>query len=278
MSDKMLDKLAKLLKQAENAGTSAEAEAFMSKAQHLATSTSIDLAVARAHTAKREQREQPTQKAIRIGERGKKGLKFYVDLFLAVGQANDVKFTIAGGATYVYAYGMPSDIEVTEVLYASLVFQMVESATAYLKSGEHKKEIVSVYCEPSAKNDYMGGYEQKPMDGRVARGNFYQGFTQRVGRRLYDARREAQEAVQEQQYAVLNEADEEVKTTGALVLKAKREEVDEFYGKETKNCRGTYSGASTSQYSVSSRSAGDNAGRSARLGSNKSIANRTSIG
>jgi len=52
MSDpKMLERIAALLRQAENTDNPHEAEAFMSAAQRLATTTSIDLAVARAHSA-----------------------------------------------------------------------------------------------------------------------------------------------------------------------------------------------------------------------------------
>ena len=46
----MLETLSKLLNQAENAATDAEAEAFFAKAQELATLHAISLAEARAHT------------------------------------------------------------------------------------------------------------------------------------------------------------------------------------------------------------------------------------
>ncbi len=49
--DKMLSRIAALLRQAENTDNAHEAEAFMAAAQRLATTTSIDLAVARAHAA-----------------------------------------------------------------------------------------------------------------------------------------------------------------------------------------------------------------------------------
>ena len=52
--DKLLARIAALLRQAEGTDNPHEAEAFMTAAQRLATATSIDLAVARSHTAKRE--------------------------------------------------------------------------------------------------------------------------------------------------------------------------------------------------------------------------------
>ena len=48
--DKMLARIAALLRQAEGTDNAHEAEAFMAAAQRLATATSIDLAVARSHS------------------------------------------------------------------------------------------------------------------------------------------------------------------------------------------------------------------------------------
>ncbi|WP_231984912.1 DUF2786 domain-containing protein, partial [Mycobacterium sp. E796] len=60
--DKMLARIAALLRQAEGTDNSHEAEAFMSAAQRLATAASIDLAVARSHAAKRSPVQAPTQR------------------------------------------------------------------------------------------------------------------------------------------------------------------------------------------------------------------------
>ena len=64
-----------------------EAEAFMAAAQRLATMTSIDLAVARAHAASRTAAQVPTQRTINIGEPGSRGLRTYVQLFAAIAAA-----------------------------------------------------------------------------------------------------------------------------------------------------------------------------------------------
>ena len=55
--DRTLVRIAALLRQAEGTSNEHEADAFMQAAQRLATTLSIDLAVARAHTAKREAHE-----------------------------------------------------------------------------------------------------------------------------------------------------------------------------------------------------------------------------
>jgi hypothetical protein len=283
MSDRMLDKLAKILNQAENASTPEEAETFLRRAQALATQTSIDLAVARRHTAKKEQREQPTHKTITIGQARKNNNARLVNLFSAVANSNDVKINVAMNSTYVIAFGMPSDIEVVEVLYASLLFQMTEAANAWLKTGQYKEETIrgkkKVWDSVWQEWDYETVY--KPLDGRTARANFYDAFTLRLSRRLWDARREALEAAKARTFTFHEEqADgpsQEVKVSAELVLKGKREEINDYYTK-TSTAKGSWKGSKTSRYSTSARQAGDSAGRSARLGSNLAIGGqRTAI-
>lgn len=295
MSDKMLDKLSKLLNKAENTDSAEEAEALMAKAQMLATTHSIDLARARQHTAKKEQREQPVQKWITIGESRKGNLANYCELFLAVAAANDITCDLANNNTFVIAYGMPSDIEVAQVLYASLLFQMVEAANAWLKTGEYKKE--QVYRRVT-KRDSWGTYktsELAPMHGKTARANFYQAFTQRVALRLARARREAIETLQRaaEEAAALEAEDNldgyEDATDGAPkpkptfagdplpVLRSKAIEVRDFHQQKSR-AKGSWKGSSRSSYSASASNAGDSAGRSARLGGEKAIGgSRTKI-
>jgi hypothetical protein len=256
-----IDKLAKILHLAENASTPEEADSYMQKAQALATVTSIDLAVARQHTAKKAQREQPTHKTITLSEPKKNNNARLVELFDAVASSNDVRINIATNSTYVIAFGMPSDIEVVEVLYASLLFQMVESANAWLKKGEYKKE--QVWSDRT--------WSFRAMNGKTARANFYDAFVQRIRMRLWNARREALEAVKAQAYTVRDqETGQEVKTSAELVLKSKSVEVNDYY-KATSRARGSWKGARVSHTSSAARSAGDNAARTARLGSQRAI-------
>jgi hypothetical protein len=283
MSDKMLDKLAKILNQAENASTDEEAALFMKKAQALATLTSIDLAVARQHTAKNELREQPAHKMISIGKARKLNNARLVNLFNAIAYANDVRLNIANNSTFVIAFGMPSDIEVVEALYASLLFQMVESANAWLKTGEYKKETVrgkkKVWDAYWGEWDYQTVY--KPMDGRTARANFYDAFTGRISARLQEARREALEAAKERIYSVpstgVDGKEYEIEVSATLVLFDKKKEVSDYFNAKS-TAKGTWKGASTTTRSSTARSAGDSAGRSARLGSAKAIGgSRTAV-
>src|SRR3954471_6001017 len=167
--DKMLARIAALLRQAENTENPHEAEAFMTAAQRLATTTSIDLAVARAHSATRTAAQAPVQRTVTIGNAGSKGLRPYVQLFVAIPMANDVKCDVASNSTFVYAYGFAEDIDATHALYASLVVQMVKASDAYIASGAHR-----------------------PTPTITARLNFQLAFGARVGQRLAEARDDAQ--------------------------------------------------------------------------------------
>ena len=111
--DKMLSRIAALLRQAEGTDNSHEADAFMSAAQRLATAASIDLAVARSHSTNRSAAQAPTQRTITIGAAGTKGLRTYVQLFVLIASANDVRCDVASNSTFVYAYGFAEDIDAT---------------------------------------------------------------------------------------------------------------------------------------------------------------------
>src|SRR5271156_3711776 len=136
--DKMLARIAALLRQAEGTDNAHEADAFMTAAQRLATAASIDLAVARSHATNRSAAQAPIQRTVTIGTAGSKGLRTYVQLFVLIATANDVRCDIASNSTFVYAYGFAEDIDASHALYASLVVQMVRASDAYLASGAHR--------------------------------------------------------------------------------------------------------------------------------------------
>ncbi len=238
--DKMLARIAALLRQAEGTDNAHEAEAFMAAAQRLATATSIDLAVARSHSAKREAAQTPTQRTITIGEAGTKGLRTYVQLFALIAAANDVRCDVASNSAYVYAYGFVEDLDATHALYASLVVQMVRACDAYLATGAHK-----------------------PTPTITARLNFQLAFGARIGQRLAQAREEAQREAAR---------DDARKSSGtAIALRNKEIELADHY-RATSKARGTWQAARASAgYSSAARRAGDRAGKQARLGASPEL-------
>jgi len=279
MSDKDLTRIAALLRKAEGTDNEHEADAYLQAAQRLATLASVDLAVARAHTHRQERRAVPTQRSILIGESGKRGLRTYVQLFLAIGRANNLKCDIARDSSRVYAFGFDTDIDMVQTLYASLVVQMVRASDAYIKSGDYARELVTkrvrgearyVRWDGTAEYDYE--LADRPVHATTARINFQQAFATRIGQRLTDARQDAEQ----QMVAELPAAE---RSGVALVLRNKEVELVDHY-KANSTARGSWGGArATSGYSERSQRAGDRAGRLARLGAERSIGGqRTGIG
>ena len=245
--DKMLARIAALLRQAEGTDNVHEADAFLAAAQRLATATSIDLAVARAHTAARSAAVTPVQRTISIGEAGTRGLRTYVQLFVVIASANDVRCDVANNSTFVYAYGFGEDIDATHALYAGLVVQMVRASDAYISSGAHR-----------------------PTPTITARLNFQLAFGARVGQRLAEARDEARSAA---------EQDRGRAPGTALALRIKEIELHDYYRGASK-ARGRWRATSASAgYSSAARHAGDRAGRRARLGNSPELPGaRTALG
>ncbi|NMD95673.1 DUF2786 domain-containing protein [Rhodococcus sp. BL-253-APC-6A1W] len=253
-SDKMLTRIGGLLRQAESTDNAHEADAFLAAAQRLATAASVDLAVARAHAGAKERRATPVQRLVTIGEVGKKGLRTYAQLFLAIAAANDVQCDITATSTVIFAYGFADDIDVCEALYSSLLVQMVRASDAYLRSGTYRSEsTVRTVIERRGGRDVRTRV-RKPIAPVTARLNFQSAFAARIGARLAETKQEI-------------EKDAESSSPGTeLVLRGKAVEVRDFY-RSTSQARGSWRGnRAPSARSTDAQRAGDKAGRAARLG------------
>lgn len=264
--DKLLTRIGGLLRQAESTDNEHEAEAFMAAAQRLATRSSIDLAVARAHIAGRERRPTPMQKVVPIGEAGKKGLRTYVQLFVAIAAANDVRCDVTRTSTQVYAYGFDTDIATCEALYTSLLVQMVRASDHYIKSGAYRSATVEKIVVETRWGRKVQRRIQAPVAAVTARLNFQMAFADRIGRRLAQVKAD----VEAEAVGADTTAAESAGT--ALALRNKDLELTDFYSR-TSEARGTWRGPQESTgYSPAARRAGDRAGRSARLGLSPELA------
>ncbi|WP_420040954.1 DUF2786 domain-containing protein [Gordonia sp. MP11Mi] len=265
--DRLLTRIAGLLRQAEGTDNEHEAEAFMAAAQRLATASSIDLALARAHdrsaSTATDRARGPITRQVSIGEKGKRGLKTYVQLFVQIARANDLTVDVASNSTFVIAYGFEADIDTTEALYTSLVIQMVAASDAYLKSGAYKRETARQVV--TVGNGYFRrrAVTEKPLSPITARLNFQSAFAERIGARLVQARDEQRaEAVATETKAV---------GSTELALRDKEIEIGDFY-RHSSSARGTWRPSSArSGYSTAARQAGDQAGRRARIGANRTL-------
>lgn len=268
VTDRTLGRIAALLRKAEGTDNDHEAAAYMAAAQRLATLESIDLAVARSHTERREKRAVPEQRTITIGDSGRRGLGTYVHLFVAIARANGVTCDVARNSTYVYAYGFGADIDVCEALYSSLVVQMVSSCDRFLRAGGHQQEL-----RPTL-DRRTGRVVEKPVHATTARINFQNAFAAEVGTRLQTAREQAN-AEAERHYSErepasgVDVAAAPAVSSVALAVRQKELEIGDFYSR-TSQARGAWRGSSAG-YSESSSVAGRRAGREAQLGGRTAI-------
>ncbi|WP_280397170.1 DUF2786 domain-containing protein [Nocardia carnea] len=266
VSDRLLTRIGGLLRQAESTDNEHEAEAFMAAAQRLATRSSIDLAVARTHTRDRERGATLIQRMIPIGEPGRKGLRTYVQLFVAIADANDVRCDVARTSTQVYAYGFAADIDVCEALYSSLLVQMVQASDRYIKSGAYRSATMERVVVERRRGRRVRRVVRVPVAGVTARLNFQMAFAARIGARLAAAKAEVQRAATTRDLHAAEPISEEQAAGTALALRGKELELADFYSRNSE-ARGTWRGPGTSTgYAPDARRAGDRAGRVARLG------------
>lgn len=266
VSDRLLTRIGGLLRQAESTDNEHEAEAFMAAAQRLATRSSIDLAVARTHTRDRERGATLIQRMIPIGEPGRKGLRTYVQLFVAIADANDVRCDVARTSTQVYAYGFAADIDVCEALYSSLLVQMVQASDRYIKSGAYRSATMEKVVVERRRGRRVRRVVRVPVAGVTARLNFQMAFAARIGARLAAAQAEVRRAATTRDLHATEPISEEQAAGTALALRGKELELADFYSRNSE-ARGTWRGPDTSTgYAPDARRAGDQAGRVARLG------------
>ena len=237
--DRLVDRISKLLAQAEGTDNEHEASAFVERAQQLATAYAVDLELARARQRDRAARggaEPLVQERVAVGTRGKRGNRHRVLLYSVVARANDVLVNVAHDSTYVLGFGSRADLEVVERLWASLAVQMTAAAQRRMDRGEHRAAGVA---------------------GQTWRLSFYDGWVAAVGERLQGARARAVEAT-----AVPPGA-----PSAALVLRDKAERVQEFYATAS-TARGSWRGPWSGRTAVSGRAqaAGQTDGQRADLG------------
>jgi hypothetical protein len=218
----MLETLSKLLNQAENAATEAEAEAFFGKAQELATLHAISLAEARAHAQRSQRREEPTHEQVTIGLPRQHINSHLCLLSVAIGEANSLRTNIASNNTFIIWFGLPSDIEAGTLLLNSVSHQMVRSADAFVRGR----------AWASDRDVDSGG----PMTAQKARKSYYSAYVRVIGQRLMAARKQAEA-----------EYDRTMPEAGgaALVLRGKEVEVRDYYARNS-SARGSWRGDRTS--------------------------------
>lgn len=236
--DKILTRIGALLAKAESTDSEHERDALIAKAQHLATVNAVAL-----ETARQARRSSgggrsgggPEQRSVLLFPQTdtSRTKSYFIRLWAAIGQANDLMVNALSNSTGVIAFGYREDIDVTEMMYASLSVQMLAAAERYVRSGQHR--------------DFVVVSTGKPLSGQAARRNFYDGFIRGVVDRLHEGREEG-----------LAEAAQHAAGTD-LVLREKITDVTAFY-EENNTARGRYRAGQSSVYAADIADAGWAAG------------------
>ena len=250
-----VERISALLMKAERTDNQHEAEAFLMKAQSLATMASIDLATARAHRVKDERPPDPITRTVTIGEKGKRANTHLVSLFVVVAHNNFTMVDVASDSTYVVAYGMPQDLEVTHTLFASVSVQMATSAQGYLETGEWKAETYRVRSRTT------GLLVTKNFTKQTARAAFYRAYVARIDERLQQAKDAAVRQAQNEQ-----DRGGQPHSSVEIALRDSEKEVRSFH-RRTSDARGRWGGyrGAASGRSGSAAGAGRQAASNARL-------------
>ena len=177
-----------------------------------------------------------------------------MSLFVVIAHNNLTMVDVATDSTYVVAYGMPSDLDATHTLFASLSVQMATSAQRYLQSDEWKTDSYRVRSRTT------GLLVTKRFTRQTARAAFYRAYVAKIDERLQRAREQAIADRDREGSPASGQA------SAALVLRNTESEVRAFH-RRTSDARGRwggYRGAATGR-SGSAAAAGTAAAERARL-------------
>lgn len=259
------DKIAKLLRKAEDPKVgSAEAEAFIVKAQTLMTQYAItEEMLARARGANIEEHEEIVEE--RIKYTGVYSAALF-DIGAAIARANDAKVLISNGSgkwTTMHVIGHKSDVERIKMLDASVQIQASGALIKWAKLPESLPSWMSASHKYKARREFLFG--------------FARGLSQQLD--LAKKRGEAAAAHDEaQRHGGSENAVAEAENSVALVVRGKKARVDdwmdEHYGKKLRTVSRRYSSGGHN-----AGSAGQAAGRRADVsGRGRMSGNQRSLG
>ena len=220
MSEKILDRVRALLAKAEDpAATPAEAEAFSAKAEELIAKYAVDIALLEARTDK----GKPSKRTIKVPN---PYAKPKVVLLNGIALAHSCKALWHSSQGYVTVVGYESDLEVVEMLFASLLLQ---ATNASLKT-------------------YVPEWEST----RSFRTSFWYGFASRASTRMEEMQKRAE-----------REAAEASSPGTALVLRDRKDDVEQAFREYFPNTR---------------RASGGRVGSGSGFGAGRTAADRADLG
>jgi putative metallohydrolase (TIGR04338 family) len=247
--DSITDKVSKLLTHADKAATDEERRTYLEKAEGLAATHAVNLALLRKKQADNEnsgERDRP----ITGGMFSLTALpnvtyrNLAVELGTAIGRAHGAQCVIRGRSQWMTFYGFPEDVNLTELMINRVTPMMFEEADRYLRSEEHRVSGTATVS---------------------ARITFCQNFAWEVGRRL-------REAVKQTEKEIMALTDGSAAST-EIALRDKAVEVLDYVAYEFKRqgVKGAWRGSNTSNWSGTAAVAGQNAAQKANLYGRKEL-------
>jgi len=170
MSDSKMTLLTQMLAKAEDSGaTPEERDTFLTAVSRMAAKAGIELDMLRAQKAQQEGKKvnAPISITIDIGTKGNRGGGSYAALFLAIAEVYDVSLILSNSGSWVKAFGMESDIQITQKMYDLLFPQMIADCIDFIEQDEWRAEGGTIWN---------------------ARYSFYEGFRNRIKQRLWSER------------------------------------------------------------------------------------------
>lgn len=247
--DEQVRRVAALLAKAESTASAQEAEAYLAKAALVAQRHSVDMAVAAMSPDARP--DCPTHRMLTIGEPRRALNKLLVSLMVATARAWSVRVDIGHGSTYVLLYGMPTDLDRVEAVFATASTMMLTRAQEHVRSGGWRG---TTYRLPE-------GGPPRPVTASVARNAFCLGFIHRLGRNLDEAARQARAGAGSDPGSDPDALARTAPDTHRveLALRARDVAVTEYH-RAASRARGTWRGSSSAAGSAThSRRAGERA-------------------
>ena len=247
--DGITDKVGKLLTHADKAATDEERRTYIEKAEGLAATHSVNLALLRKKQADSEaggERDRPiTGEMFSLTALPNVTYRnLAVELASSIGRAHGAQCTIRGKSQWMTFYGFPEDVHLTELMINRVTPMMFEEADRYLKSEEHRASGTAAVS---------------------ARITFCKNFAWEVGNRL-------RQAVKQSEKEVMALSDGSSVST-ELVLREKAIEVADYvkYAFKREGVKGSWKGSNTSGWNAGAAVAGQNAAQNANLYGRKEL-------
>jgi len=249
--DGITDKVGKLLTHADKAATDEERRTYIEKAEGLAATHAINLALIRKKQADAESgdRDRPiTGEMFSLTALPSVTYRnLAVELSSCIGRAHGAQCAIRGKSQWMTFYGFPEDVTLTELMINRVTPMMFEEADRYLQSEEHR-----VSGTPAVS----------------ARITFCKNFAWEVGSRLKKAVEQTErEAIE------IEGAQAGASTSTEIALREKAVEVRDYVSREFKRqgVKGTWKGSNTNTWSAGAASAGRSAAQNANLYGRKEL-------